>query len=150
MTMYKSQIEAVLGLDAQSRRTFKGVFAIDKLPTKCEKDSSYVINYDEHDEVGSHWIAVYKDKKGNTDLFDSAGHPPLDERLSDFIGQTFSYNPYQLQLDLSNACGFYSVYFIIQRSRNVHASEILNVLCRSNSDFLVKSYLYARYKPIFT
>ena len=66
--MYKSQIEAVLGLDAQSRRTFKGVFAIDKLPTKCEKDSSYVINYDEHDEVGSHWIAVYKDKKGKKKL----------------------------------------------------------------------------------
>ena len=89
MTMYKSQIEAVLGLDAQSRRTFKGVFAIDKLPTKCEKDSSYVINYDEHDEVGSHWIAVYKDKKGNTDLFDSAGHPPLDELSAVLLDKHF-------------------------------------------------------------
>ena len=148
--MYKSQIQAVLGLDAQARRKFKGVFAIDKLPKMCKKDSAYVINYDEHDESGSHWIAVFKDKKGNTEFFDSAGHPPIDERLSNFIGQTFSYNPYQLQLDLSNACGFYSTYFIIQRSRKVCARRILNVLCRTNSDFVVKSYMYSRYKPIFT
>lgn len=147
--MFKTQIEAILKLDSESREYFKGVFSIDKLPTVCHPKSAYVINYDKSDEPGSHWVAVFRDEAGDIEFFDSFGIPPIDSRCANFIGLNYSYNPYKLQPDLTNSCGFYSTYFVLKRSRKVHSNDILNLLVRSNSDYIVKNFLYNVYKPIF-
>lgn len=145
--MYKPQIESILKLDSQSRDNFKGVFAIDELP-KLSPSGSYVINYDPHDKPGSHWVAVFS-FKNSVEFFDSTGNPPLDSRLCKFVGPSFTYSPYKLQQVLGNACGFYSTYYILQRSRNISSNDILKILTRVNSDYVVKSYLYRYYKPFF-
>ena len=76
--MFKTQIEAILSLDYHSKSYFQGCFAIDRLPQKRKaRSSAYVINYDEHDKDGSHWIAVLSDQAGNVEFFDSSGQPPL-------------------------------------------------------------------------
>ena len=82
--MYKSQIQSILQLDSHSKRYFKGVFAIDELPWLLPM-SGYVINYDEHNKEGSHWVAVFANAK-TVEYFDPNGQQPLDKRLSDFIG----------------------------------------------------------------
>ena len=166
--MFKTQIESILTLDVHSRRFFQGCYAIDRLPnrhgsTPLPRRSAYVINYDEHDQPGSHWVAVFCDEAGRIDFFDSAGEPPLeDTRLHNFLGlrldgrggarqpPSVNFNPVQLQRNLSNACGFYSVYFILQRARQRTANDILHILASSNSDFVVKDHIYSRYRAIFT
>ena len=145
--MFKSQIEAILKLDPYSRKVFKGVYAIDQLP-ELEKNAAYIINYDEHDEPGSHWIAIFK-SKSQVEYFDSTGQPPLDSRLTTFVGSNYLYNPYQLQQPLGNACGFYSTYYILKRSRRCTANDILRLFVRTNSDYIVKKFLYKHYKLIF-
>ena len=146
--MFKTQIETILHLDASSREYFRGVYAIDQLP-RLASSAAYVINYDESDEEGSHWVALFN-HKGSIDYFDSTGNPPLDIRLQQFIGDTYSYNPFQLQQVLGNACGFYSTYYILQRSRNKSSNDMLRLLTRTNSDYIVKKFLYNHYKPIFS
>ena len=182
--MFKSQISTILRLDAQSRKYFRGVYAIDELnsshvaineqpndqlwltttttATATASDAAvrsgtagggaFVVNYDESNKPGSHWVGVFRDEQGHVDFFDSTGLPPLDDRLRCFLlGPNYSYNPNQYQQILGNACGFYVVYFILQRSRHRKADDILEQLsaCGVDSDYFVKDYVYTRYKPIF-
>ena len=145
--MYKSQIKAILSLDVESRALFKGVYAIDELPNRASH-GAYVVNYDEHDKPGSHWVAIYV-QNGSVEYFDSYGQPPLDKRLKTFVGENFTYNPFQLQQALGNACGFYCTYYILKRSRKSTTYDILSLLTRTNSDYIVKNYLYRYYSIVF-
>ena len=38
---------------------FNGVFSRNNLPKKKVKDGAYIINLDEHANVGTHWIALF-------------------------------------------------------------------------------------------
>ena len=94
------QIDAILRNDYMTKHLFKGVYPVDMLPKSC--DGMYVINTDEHDQPGEHWVAVYNDE-----YFDSFGFPPLDPRIRDFMGSTIIHNDVPLQQMLTNACGFH-------------------------------------------
>ena len=142
--MYKRQITTILTLDGQT--PFRGVYPMDRLPMR--QPGAYIINMDNHDEPGSHWVAVYDDMK-NVEYMDSYGLPPLDPRCLQFIGPNFLYNSLPLQKPLSNACGFYCVYFLLQRARGHSADMILNMLSHTDSDFVVKEFIYSRFKPVF-
>lgn len=144
--MFKRQITAILTLDASTKDKFRGVCSMDRLPQR--KPGAYVINMDDHDEPGSHWVAVYDDN-GIVEYMDSYGLPPLDTRCLLFLGSDYHYNSRVLQQQFSNACGFYCVYFLIQRSRGHSANTILDMLARTDSGYVVKNFIYSRYKPIF-
>ena len=131
--MFKRQIESILTLESSTKTGFKGVLPIDLLPSR--QTGSYVINLDKHDQPGSHWVAVYDDGE-KVEYFDSFGFPPT---CKSFLGPTAVYSTAHIQPLMSNACGFYYI------PMNV----ILNLLCRTDSHFLVKDYLYSRYSCVF-
>ena len=55
----------------QNEPRFNGVYSRDNLPNKI-KDGAYVINLDEHSDIGTHWIALYI-LNNNVTYFDSFG-----------------------------------------------------------------------------
>ena len=140
--MNTSQINAILSHDVMTKDVFQGVYPVNRLPKSCE--GMYVINTDEHDQPGEHWVAVY-----NKEYFDSFGVSPLDSRIIDFMDSTIQYNCVPLQQILTNACGFYCVYYLLERARGRSMKEIIHVLKNSDSDFIVKNMIYDRYKPLF-
>ena len=143
--MNTKQINAILQCDSMTKHLYHGKFAMDCLPTL--QRGAYIINSDDHDEPGEHWLAVYNDNC--VEYFDSYGLAPLDVRLIDFLGDTYVYNASQLQQLFTNACGFYCVYYILHRARGYSMNDIINVLKRSDGDFIVKEFLYRHYKPLF-
>ena len=146
--MYRRQIEAILRLDSKTKHCFNGVFAMDELPIKPQ-NGCYVINLDDHDEPGSHWVAVWCNKE-RVEFMDPFGVPPLDKRCLMFLGNNVFFNTVKMQLLLSKACGFYCTYFLIKRASGLSANTIIETLARVDSDFVVKEYMYSRYKPVFT
>ena len=46
---------------SQNEPKFKGVFSRNNLPKKI-KDGTYIINLDEYADVGTHWIALFRNK----------------------------------------------------------------------------------------
>ena len=42
----------------QNESKFNGVFSRDNLPNKI-KDGAYIINLDQHSDIGTHWISLY-------------------------------------------------------------------------------------------
>ena len=69
------QIERLLKKDLKSKTIFKKVCALDQLE-KPTFPSAYVINSDPSSEPGEHWVAVYFDKRGRGEYFDSYGLSP--------------------------------------------------------------------------
>lgn len=144
--MFKRQIETILGLDKSTRDQFCGVYAMDQLPRKRQR-GLYVINMDDYDEPGSHWVAVCDD--GTVEYMDSYGLPPFDLRCLKFVGSDFVYNTIPIQRQYSNACGFHCIYFLLNRARSVPANDIIATLSRTDGDFIVKNYIYTNYSIIF-
>jgi hypothetical protein len=129
-----------------TKELYHGEFPMDQLPTL--QPGAYIINTDDSDGPGQHWLAVYVDDD-IVEYFDSYGLPPCDSRLERFLGKCYVYNAIPLQQIFSNACGFYCVYYILHRARNYSMIDIINVLKKSDGDFVVKDFLYRHYKPVF-
>ena len=146
--MNTRQIEAILKSDLMTRDLYRGTFSMDEVPRLKMRPGCFIINTDDRDEPGEHWLAVYNDN-GHVEYFDSYGLPPIDKRLFAFLGDNYKYNATKLQLLFSNACGFYCVYNILHRARGRSMEDIIKVLKRSDGDFIVKEFLYRHYKPLF-
>ena len=146
--MNTQQIHHILKSDFMSSKLYHGTYPMDRIPYLKMENGAFVINTDNHDEPGEHWLVVYNDN-GYVEYFDSFGRPPLDKRLKSFLGNDYKYNKTELQLLFSNACGFYCVYYILHRVRGYSMDEIINVLKRSDGDFIVKKFVYRHYKPVF-
>ena len=143
--MNTKQINAILECDMMTKDLYHGEFPMDQLPAL--QRGAYIINTDDHDEPGQHWLAIYYDEV--VEYFDSFGLLPLDSRLEEFIGEDYVYNVTPLQQLYSNACGFYCVYYILHRARGHSMFDIIDTLKRSDGDFVVKDFLYRHYKPLF-
>jgi hypothetical protein len=74
--MDSRQIYSILCWDKDTSDSFLGVYPSDLLPlTNMPKNSALVFNTDPQDKPGQHWIAVYVDKGGKGEYFDSYGLP---------------------------------------------------------------------------
>ena len=62
---------------------FNGVFSRDNLFSKI-KDGAYVINLDEYEDIGSHWIALFC-KKNEIVYFDSFGVEHIPEEIKNLL-----------------------------------------------------------------
>ena len=68
----------------QNEPRFNGVFSKNNLPKKI-KDGAYVINLDEYEDVGTHWIALICNRNEIV-YFDSFSVEHIPEIIKEFIG----------------------------------------------------------------
>jgi hypothetical protein len=141
------QIYDFLKADDYSYKHFKSVLPRDKLPSKRKFPAAYVINTQGSSHPGEHWLAIYYDKNGNCDFFDSFGIAPSFYGLVDFLNKTsnkWNYNNKQVQSLMSEFCGYYCTYFILLRCRNIPMDIILKFFDRKDffkNDFCIMHLL---------
>ena len=89
---------------------FNGVYSRNNLP-KTIKEGAYVINLDEYNDIGTHWIALYV--RNNCIYFDSFGVGHIPNEIKQFIRNkdTIS-NIFRLQVYDSIMCGYFCLAFI--------------------------------------
>ena len=63
----------------QNEPRFNGVYSRNNLPKQI-KDGAYVINLDEYEDIGTHWIALFC-KKNEIVFFDSFGVEHIPEEI---------------------------------------------------------------------
>ena len=79
---------------------------------KTIKNGAYVINLDEHANVGTHWIALYV-KNSEAAYFDSFGVEHVPKEIKRFIGRkNTKTNIFRIQADNSIMCGYICIGFI--------------------------------------
>lgn len=84
--------------------------------------TSYVLNLDPHTEHGSHWVTIFINRnKKQIEYFDSEGQKSNNRYINNFLNILkkkykfdIVYNTRQFQFT-GVQCGFYCVYYIIQR-----------------------------------
>ena len=90
---------------------FNGVYFRDNLP-KTMKNGAYVINLDECEDVGTHWIALYV-KDNEITYFYSFGVEHVPKEIKKVIGhKNIKTNIFRIQADNSIMCGYFCTGFI--------------------------------------
>ena len=86
---------------------FNGVYSRDNLP-KITKKGAYVINLDEYENTGTHWIALFI-KTNEFIYFDSFGIEHIPKEINKFIGSNkkIKANIFRIQAYDSIMCGFF-------------------------------------------
>ena len=97
---------------------------------------SFILNLDNSRGEGTHWVAVFIDPTFDRSLeyFDSFGKPPTEnfmrgiKRVIAAINPEtylkFKVNTVKQQRVTSDLCGYYAMYFIIQRYKDIPFDHI--------------------------
>lgn len=140
----------MLNLEIESKLknlpNFLGVFARDTLPNNVDSfPHSLICNTDEHDEEGTHWIAIYVDKNMKGDYFDSYGRRPLNSEFLVYLQQTaqngFKWNRTALQCDSCVTCGEYCCVYLIARTYDFSHDKFIKLFTKNlfNNDIIIKN-----------
>lgn len=108
---------------------FKGVYPCDLLPKRFSLPAAFIINLSSHKTRGSHWVALYIDRKRVAHYFDSFGFSPQQNNIVTFINKhskKMHFNKRQIQHVVSNKCGKFSILFILSKLFNKCFEEIIN------------------------
>lgn len=104
--------------DGKTKSAFLGVFPINHLPKRLiQLPTLFIINTQTDNLPGQHWKAVFIDKDGKGEIFDSLATPvslKLQEWMNRFTKKWIISN-LTLQNPLSPSCGAYVLYFIMTR-----------------------------------
>ena len=89
---------------------FNGVYSRNNLPNQIKK-GAYVINLDEFENTGTHWIALFVKPK-NTVYSDCFGIEHIPEEINKFINNDIKSNIFRIQAYDSIMCGYFCIEFI--------------------------------------
>ena len=89
---------------------FNGVYSRNNLPNKIKK-GAYVINLDEYENTGTHWVSLFVKPK-YTIYFDSFGIEHIPKEINKFINNDIKSNIFRIQAYDSIMCGYFCIEFI--------------------------------------
>lgn len=113
----------------QRQNIFKGVFPCDSLPNSFRLPAAFVINLSQHDEPGTHWVAIYISESGYAFYFDSFGMKPTNFHIIAFLkfhSKKVNYNKKQLQHISSNKCGRFCCVFIVTALKQCSIDSLIS------------------------
>jgi len=124
--------------DSISNKEFIGVFARDQLPKKILWPCSLIVNTDNMNDSGEHWLSIYFNKDGICEFFDPLGFSPKYHNFEEFIKKNcvkYYYNKNQIQSLLSKNCGYFCCLFIFKKARNYSFVKFLNLFSKYDYNF---------------
>ena len=126
----------------QNEPRFNGVFSRNNLTTKI-KDGAYVINLDEYEDTGTHWIALFCKK--NITYFDSFDVEHIPEEIKEFIGnKNIKANIFRVQANSLVMCGYFCIGFINFMFADKKLTDYTNLFSPydfDKNDSIIISYL---------
>jgi hypothetical protein len=144
-----TQIQKIL----QDTKGFIGVYPHDRLPILTQKQKknpniSFVINYDNYDGPGTHWVCVY----GRDEFYDSFGIVPSDI-IQLWFRNTYKlkhgeikYPNHKMQNTYSNLCGYFCCDFIKKRAGGMTFDDIIHKHFNPKSTLVNEEMLHNKYK----
>lgn len=136
------RIARILSSCDVTARYFKGVYPSNAIETPMHYPATMVVNLDEADEPGSHWVAIYMKSADDVLYFDSYGRKP-EGPIKEFLrGKRVRANQFFIQSIISDVCGYYCIYVIYRWSRGDSYARVLTGLGKKqNIDLFVRSFV---------
>ena len=151
--MNSRQLRWILSGDKFTKLSFGNVYAINEMKSikSVSYPSSFVINLDPSYKPGSHWVAVYFDKNGVGEYFDSFARYPLHEVVH-FLrshAKGLAIQSYASARTLYTTCGQFVVFYIYQKSQGLSLEVILRKYFSTHNklrnDLLVGDFVKLHY-----
>jgi hypothetical protein len=104
----------------------------DELVKLTPETGSYIINMDNSDKPGSHWVAIFIDAVKRPYYFDSFGCPEPKE-CEAFMKRTkhpIQINTVHIQNMASNCCGYYCIFFCLFMTYHIGRTNKLDEFVR--------------------
>ena len=135
----------------RNSKTYLGAFYLDSFKNfLIKKDKFSLIFY-----CDNHWFCIFS-SKDSFEIFDPLGFLKKKECFSKYflkflkvqIGRKVLYANPKIQSDKSNACGYFVVFFILNRELGYSFNEILSKFTKSypKNQLLVKHFVNKLYK----
>ena len=125
---------------------FIGVYSRDNLADKI-KDGAYVINLDEYSGIGTHWIALYVNKKTVT-YFDSFGIKHISKEVKKFVNnKNKTANIFRIQAYDSLMYGYFCIGFIDYMFMGKSLTDYTNTFSPNNfkkNDGIILNYFLSK------
>ena len=125
----------------QNEHKFNGVYSRNNL-SKIN-DGAYIINLDEYESIGTHWIAFYVNAE-NVTYFDSFGVEHIPNEIKKFIrNKNIMTNIYRMQAYDSTMCGYFCIGFIDFMLKGKSLLEYINLLSSNEykkNDKIIKKF----------
>ena len=123
---------------------FNGVYSRDNLP-EITKKGAYVINLDEYENTGTHWIALFI-TTNEFIYFDSFGIEHIPKEINKFIGSNkkIKANIFRIQVYDSIMCGYFCIEFINYMLKGKTLLDYTNFFSRNDfkkNDRVIKRIL---------
>jgi hypothetical protein len=131
--------------------TFLGVHPADSLPSRSTISGTigplaFIVNSDPGHMPGTHWLAFYRaSSTSDLEYFDSFGHELKTYNLiykhKDFP-TCIRVNHVQLQANNTVTCGYFALYYILQRCKLNKIKQIISLLyhCKPFADNFIRLY----------
>ena len=130
--MNSIQLSQVLKRTTFTRPWFKGVFSANQLKRFHIYPHCFVANTDVSGQPGIHWVAFYFPNSTTVEYFDSLGEwPPRSKHISEYMRlnyENIKYNNKKIQATYEDACGPYSIYFLVKKCRGRSFYWIIDTL----------------------
>ena len=153
--MNSDQLQCVINCDHILSKYIKGVFPSDRVPIYLRSTPGGIIcNNQPHYMRGEHWISLFITPERTGEFFCSLGFPI--EHYSTYFKDFFYRNGVKhiisntkrLQCENCSTCGYWVLYYLVNRSRNISMFDIVNEFDHSRThvndeyvhDFIVNSY----------
>lgn len=139
-------LEKILRSLRSTRPYFQGVYPCDWLKMPTLFPAQMVVNLDDSERKGRHWVALHMPNAGEAYYFDSFGEPP-DGDIEEFLRTNkidLIYSPFPIQSLISKVCGGYCIYFLHECAKRRRYEDILAELNRKhNPDAYIVSFTNA-------
>ena len=119
---------------------FNGVYSRNNLPKTIKKEV-YVINLDEYENTGTHWVSLFVKPKF-TVYFDSFGIEHIPKKINKFINNDIKSNIFRIQAYDSIMCGYFCIEFINYMLKGKSLVDYTNLF--SPNDFKKNDQLIKR------
>lgn len=144
------QNEATDSIQLQSlckklRIPLKGIYSKDTLPKKLTK-GNYIINQDDNEGDGTHWVGLAMLNNREGFYWDSFGYPPMKSILSRAKEPDIVYNDVVVQDLDSQHCGLYVVSFLKDISEGKDLFDIVGSFHHGGEDDVRKNRLILKKK----
>ena len=125
----------------KNERRYNRVYSRNNLPNGVKK-GAYVINLDEYENTGTHWVSLFVKPK-YTVYFDSFGIEHIPKEINKFIGNNnIKSNIFRIQAYDSIMCGYFCIDFFNYMLKGETLLDYTNLF--SPSDFKINDRVIKR------
>ena len=120
---------------------YRGIFPSDKIPkSRPIRPSLYIINIDDSQSPGSHWISIFFSKELHCgEIFDSLNLDFLflphcvQMVLQKYMSKRMLYVSKRVQSLESNFCGKYVIMYAQLKNKNISLKKIMSLFCNASN-----------------